>query len=127
MKTSPNGAPILSGSGLQSVRDRIQNKFDEARQAGATSVVPSKPHRSMLSAEPAVAKTPRTLHEIAVPILRIAEKKFTAPVRHPRHQEIYVVVEPKESLDILFSQSLEAIKHVPQDKKQLRFQVEETP
>ena len=38
MKTSGNGAPILNGSGLKTVRARIEKRFAEARQSGPTQV-----------------------------------------------------------------------------------------
>lgn len=38
MKISENGALILSGSGLKTVRQRIEKRFAEARQCGPTQV-----------------------------------------------------------------------------------------
>jgi len=39
MKISPNGAPILDGRGLQSVKERIQRAFEQAH-SGAPKEIP---------------------------------------------------------------------------------------
>lgn len=109
MKISQNGAPILTGSGLQSIRERIEREFAQVRKAGATSLVPkkTKAQRSLLLAEPASA---RPLHVIAAPILRVAEKRFAqAPVRHLRHQETFVISAPTETCEEILRLSLRCI------------------
>ncbi len=114
MKISLNGAAVLSGSGLQSVRERIEAEFQKSRQAGPTSLVPpSKPQgvSRILAAQPAaVAPKPlRPFAERVEVILRVAEKKFAqTPVRHPLHAMYHVISEPAVALDLnqLFQDAL---------------------
>jgi hypothetical protein len=120
MKTSPSGAPILSGSGIQSVRERIQKKFDEARHAGATSSVPA--------ANPAaiVPKAPRALAEKAAPLLQVAGRQVSQnPIQHARYHETHVIVCPAEPAALLIEQALSALSAVLQPAKDTRPEIEE--
>lgn len=124
MKTSSNGTPILSGGGLQSVRERIQQRFDEARETGATSLMPAKPRvERILSAEPTpLAQKPlRPFAERAEVILKVAEKKFQAPVRHPLHAMYHEIVEPLTAPDLnrLFEEALACLPEIPKVDERL--------
>jgi hypothetical protein len=116
LKVSPNGAPILSGSGLQQVKERIEQRFARAREAGVTSLVPTKPpaHRSPpLQAEVEVvpAKPLRPLAEQAAVLVRVAARRFAnTAAKHPRTQESYCVVDVRETVDELFAAAIEAIE-----------------
>jgi hypothetical protein len=80
-----------------------EKRRTEAREAGATS---PKAHRSMLSAEPAQ----QSLHEIAAPILRVAEKRFAqTSVRRLRDQETFVITAPIETCEEILRLSLRCI------------------
>ena len=132
MKVSPNGAPILSGGGLQQVKERIQQRFTQAREAGVTSLVPTKPpaHRSPLQAEVEVVqeKPLRPLAEQAAVLVRVAERSFAkSAVRHARTQESYWVVDVREPVDELFAAAIEAIERdVPkQQKRSERHEIKE--
>ena len=129
MKTSPNGAPILSGSGLQSVRERIQQRFDEARKVGATSLMPAKPRvdRNLSEATPLAPKPLRPLHEIVAPVVRVAERKFAqTAVRHPLHEMYHVISEVNNpNLNQLFREALAAIEHIAPPETDLRHEVED--
>ena len=129
MKVSPNGAPILSGTGLQQVKERIEQRFAQAREAGATSLVPSKPvaHPSppQTEAEVEPAQPLRPLAEQAAVLVRIAERRFAKTVvRHARAQESYWVADVREPVEELFAAAIEAIERdVPQQKKDFRHEV----
>jgi hypothetical protein len=129
MKTSPAGAPILTGDGLQSVRKRIEAEFAKAKNIGPTSSVPPKPSvpsPDLRTLETAVAPRPRRpLAEIAVPVLRVAERHFENVVyRHPHHQGAYVVTAPTETAYELFAAATEVVDAVcPQEKKAERHEV----
>jgi hypothetical protein len=87
LKFSPNGAPILSGNGLQQVKDRIQQRFAEARESGATSLVPKKvvtTAKAGLAAQVVERakrrqKERRTLEEKSAPLLKsLVESRYAA-------------------------------------------------
>jgi hypothetical protein len=98
---SENGAPILTGKGLEAVKKIMQQRFAAAMQTGPTSmVVPPKDaaktlERSCLTARPIRIATPRPeLSLLAQPYLRAAEKRFAdTPVRHPHTQHCHVIIE----------------------------------
>jgi hypothetical protein len=78
MKISESGAPILGGIGLKTVRERIEQRFAEAREAGPSSLVPVKPkhasdvgapHSSIQLTVISAAEPLRSLAEIAAPLL----------------------------------------------------------
>ena len=98
---SENGAPILTGKGLEAVKKIIQQRFAAAMQTGPTSlVVPltdvaKTVERSCVTVRPIRIATPRPeLSVLAAPILKVAEGRFaTTPVRHPHTQDCHVIVE----------------------------------
>ncbi len=122
---SDNGAPILHGDGLQSVRERIEAEFQKSRQAGPTSLVPKPPGVEIIfSTEPAplAPKPLRPLADRAEAILKVAVKKFAqAPVRHPLHEMYHVIVGPTAPLDLnkLFQEALECLPEIPKVDERL--------
>src|SRR5258708_4252466 len=65
MKTSPNGAPVMTGKGLQDVLAQVERRFAEARESGMTPLVPSRVESQRITIE----KRERTLMEKAAPLL----------------------------------------------------------
>jgi len=120
--------PHKPGHGLQSVRERIEAAFAKAKTTGPTSLVSPKPvvpkdglltRRSVAESAQPAPRPRRPLSEIAVPVLRIAEKHFAKTViRHPHHQDVYFVVAPRKSADELFEEALACLPEasVPEDK-----------
>ena len=126
MKTSPNGAPILSGKGVAAVKKIMEERFAEARKAGTTSLMPSKVERILSETTPPAPRPLRPLHEIIAPVVRFAERQYAqTAVRHPLHQETFVIVKPAEVASTLFEQALAAIAHVPAAKRDSRHEMED--
>ena len=102
MKVSPNGGPILSGTGLQQVKERIQQRFAEARECGATSLVPKKVVTTAKAGQDAQVvnrakseqKARRTLEEKERLDRRdLAEDRLLEPLREPVHEGFEFFVE----------------------------------
>src|SRR5271166_2481465 len=108
MKISPNGAPILRGSGLRSVRERIEAAFAKANNSGPTSLVsqksaPKMSHMSVTEAAETTAAKPRPpLVELAAPLLRVAENRYRA-TRLSHHKGVHLVTTPTETAEELFA------------------------
>ena len=75
METSPSGAPVMTGKGVQTVRKHIEQQFEKVRNAGATSLIPKTDkklapetgHTPLMEAiEIPVPRPRRLLSEIAV-------------------------------------------------------------
>lgn len=129
MKISENGAPILSGRGLQEVRKLIEVRFAEARKGLVTPDRNSQKFSPTLkSGGQGVEHRPlQPLAEIVAPVLRAAERSFdNAPLHHHRH-EIYVVSKPKESAAQLFTECEEAMLRLNMaEGKSHRYDMEES-
>jgi len=131
VKISPNGAPILRGSGLQSVRERIKAAFAQANNSGPTSLVPPKPvpktsHPSEINVvETTTAKPRPRLVELAAPLLRVAENRYRA-TRLSHHKGAHLVTTPTETAEELFAAATRVVDAVcPQQKKAGRHEMEE--
>ena len=64
MKTSQNGALILSAKGVDTTKQRIAKAFGDARDGRATFLVPSKTKSERITVE----KRERSLQEKAAPL-----------------------------------------------------------
>jgi hypothetical protein len=128
--------PHKPGHGLQSVRERIEAAFAKAKTSGPTSLVSPKPvvpkdglltRRSVAESAQPAPRLRRPLVEIAAPVLRVAEKHFARTVvRHTHHQEVYIVVAPKESVDRLFEKALAVVeRNTAPQKKDPRYETGE--
>lgn len=110
MKTSPNGAPILDGRGLQSVRERIQQAFQDIHKD-----IPLNERQVEIIEEvkPVAAAAPKPLRPLAdraEPILRVPGRRFQHVVgRKHHHPNVYVVKVPKEKVQDLFEAALRAL------------------
>ena len=111
MKTSPNGAPILHGRGLQSVRERIQQAFRPIhKDASQNECEIESVEEVKLDVTPAAPKPLRPLADRAEPILRVAERRFKHAVgRRHHHDAVHNVVVPTESVQDLFETALKAL------------------
>jgi hypothetical protein len=70
VKTSPSGAPVLNGKGLQSVGEKIRQEFLKVRHVEATSVAPSAPVvPPAQSAIPIQPETPAAQPAVAAKLL----------------------------------------------------------
>jgi hypothetical protein len=135
LKTSPNGAPILSGSGLQQVKDRIQQRFAEARESGATSLVPKKVIKAAKAGRDAQVvqrtkreqKEHRTLEERSAPLLKSLVESRYAATRLTHSRGPIPIVVPTESVGELFAQAVKAVDgtNIPQQKKEERHEIKE--
>jgi len=115
------------GSGLQSVRERIEAEFQKSRQAGPTSLVPVKPKAEVLERTVRMDRilSLRPLAEIAAPALRAAEQKIgNTKILHPHHEICFVVTRPQEPAATLFAQALAALEGIAPPKKELRHEME---
>jgi hypothetical protein len=72
MKTSANGAEILHGGGLQSVRERIQRAFQEIHNGIVLGRDIELVEEIKLDAAPLAQKPLRSLSVKGEPILRVA-------------------------------------------------------
>jgi hypothetical protein len=131
MKISPNRAPILHGSGLQSVRKRIEAEFAKANNSGPTSLMPPKPvaetsHLSEVNVVETTAAKPRPpLVELAAPLLRVAENRYRA-TRLSHHKVEHLVTMPTETAEELFAAATRVVDAVcPQQKTAGRHEMEE--
>lgn len=110
LKTSPNGAPILDGRGLQSVRERIQQAFQDIHKD-----IPLNERQFEIIEEvkPVAAAAPKPLRPLAdraEPILRVPGRRFQHVVgRKHHHPNVYVVKVPKEKVQDLFEAALRAL------------------
>jgi hypothetical protein len=114
---SENGAPILTGKGLEAVKKIMEQRFTAARQTGPTSLVPPNVaqtvERLCLTARPIRIATPRPeLSVLAAPILKVAEGRFAnTPVRHPHRQDCHVIVEPSiPDISALYAEAVAVIE-----------------
>ena len=115
MKTSRNGALVMTGRGLEEVRKQIKERFALVREQNA------KPIAVETGKEP---RPIRPLAEIAAPILKVAAARFTS-FKHSRHQDTYVVTSPSETAEELFSAAAKAVDQVcPAMQNAKRFVVE---
>jgi hypothetical protein len=111
MKTSASGAPILTGSGLQSVRECIRQAFQEIYKD--TSLTEQK-IEIVVEVKPGVAplrqKPLRPLAERAAPVLRAAERRFQHAVRRIHHHSaVNHVSVPTETATELIRQAIVAL------------------
>jgi hypothetical protein len=127
--------PHKPGHGLQSVRERIEAAFAKAKTSGPTSLVSPKPvvpndglrtrQSAATSVQPA-ARPRRPLSEIAIPVLRVAEKHFAKTgIRHPQHQDVYFVVAPRKSANELCEEALACLPDTPETEAKIEIIEEE--
>jgi hypothetical protein len=115
---SENGAPILTGKGLEAVKKIMEQRFAAAMQTGPTSlVVPPKDlaktvERSCLTRPVRIAMPRPELSVIAVPILKVAERRFAnTAVRHPHTQDCHVIVEQSiPDISALYAEAVTVIE-----------------
>ncbi len=102
-KLSPNGAKILDGSGLQSVRDRIQQAFNAASVADATNVIDTSDEISV--------EDPIILDNLIkqIPTRPLREQSTPATVRRHRGG-VYHIVVPTKSAQTLIDAALRALQ-----------------
>ena len=135
MKVSPNGAPILSGTGLQQVKERIQQRFAQARESGATSLVPKKVvttakaglDAQVMQRAKREQKERRTLEEKSAPLLKyLAESRYAA-TRLTHSRGAIPIVVPTESVSELFAKAVKALgaTNLPEQKKEERHEIKE--
>jgi hypothetical protein len=106
VKTSPDGALLMSGKGVEATKERIAKAFEDARDAGATSLVLSKPKPGRIKIE----KPQRTLQEKAAPLLR----EIRVPVAHRRTGLSWEIEEPVvRDVSSLFDECLAALGFAP--------------
>jgi hypothetical protein len=110
MKLSANGVEILTGTGLQSVRERIQQAFDNARSSPPNERQIELVEEVRLGVVPAIEKKVRPLVERADPILRVATRRFqhAAGKRH-HHGAVHYVEIPIEDFETLVRQAIKAL------------------
>jgi hypothetical protein len=110
-RTSESGAPILTGTGLQSVRERIRQAFQvihkdmplNEREIEIVEV-------TTLDVAPDPPKVLRPLSERADPILRVAERRFQHAVgRKHHHSAVNHISVPTETVDELIRQAIVAL------------------
>jgi hypothetical protein len=103
MKTPSGGALILSGSGLQQVKQHIELCFAVVHDSLAAELL-TEANREQCD----LVVLSASLDEQAAPILRAAERRFTQMVRS-HHQDVYFITPPVETAEALFAQSLAAL------------------
>ena len=112
MKTSPNGAAMMTGAGVKQVRKKIQEEFgkalsvDEAQQQAITAELDGA----------APPKPLRDLADVAVPILKVAERKFRdVVVGHAR--PVYHIACPTETAEQLIAEAMKVVKSTPKKEE----------
>ena len=130
-----NGAPILSGSGLQQVKERIQQRFAEARESGATSLVPTKvvtTTKAGLDAQVVQRakreqKERRTLKEKSAPLLKSLIESRYAATRLTHSRGAIPIVVPTESVNELLAKAVKAVEaaNLPEQKKEERHEIKD--
>jgi hypothetical protein len=110
MNRSTNGAKTLTGIGLKSVRERIQQAFDQARNSSPNEREIEIVEEVELTGGPTSEKKIPTLAQRADPILRVATRRFQHAVgkRH-HHGAVHNVEVPTEDFDTLVRQAMTAL------------------
>jgi hypothetical protein len=132
VNTYRDGVSLMTGKGVQKVKEHIALQFEKARNSGATSLVPWKPkrelrtlmtedadescaaHTSMRLALIPESKPLRPLAERVAPLLR----QIHVPVSLHRRKNVgegWVVEIPKEQAEELFEAALAALGY-PSEK-----------
>jgi hypothetical protein len=123
VKTSDNGAPILSGNGLKTVRERIAQEFERARTverrryAHPGELDPAQFGRRKDDPPPKPAKSRPALSLLAKPILEDAVK--AAPLIYHRRPDVVVHdlgdVSVVDDVPKLFDAALRALGYSPEN------------
>ncbi|MGB7729574.1 MAG: hypothetical protein WBL50_16205 [Candidatus Acidiferrum sp.] len=101
-KLSPNGARILDGRGLQSVRDKIQQSFNAARES-----IPVPADVPMDCSNEISIIDPVALDKLILQIPTRPLREQSTPATVGRHRGgVYYVSVPKKSADDLIEQAL---------------------
>ena len=114
MKTSANGAKILHGGGLQSVREHIQRAFQEIHNGTRLDHDIEMIEEVKLAVPPVPRKSLRPLAEKAEPILRAAahhNKGAVAPTHHNavHRSSVHIISIPRKSADRLIAEALQLL------------------
>jgi hypothetical protein len=102
MKTSPSGAPIMSGAGVAAVRKKLEEEFEKARG----SVVPSETHAQPAAPEVTIytEQHKTRFHERAK---RLSLAALSSPhiLSHDK-KGVWNIEAPSESVEDLYKAAL---------------------
>jgi hypothetical protein len=98
---STNGAPIITGRGLESVRRRIEEAFEQSRNASPTPA----PITPMTPASPQVYSEHHA-HRFHKHVEKLTQVALSTHIHISRRCNVHEIVVPQETAEELFEQLL---------------------